>query len=125
MRSIIDSVVIIILSYQACLLLGWWGLVPVCVVSGLLQSWSGSARHWPGMLAGAVLWGGPAIYHMLTGSKAYVQQTAELLQLPSSWLLVIVTALIGTLIAGLSRKIGVLVSSLYVKASTSTPPSRT
>ncbi len=124
MRSIIDTIVMILLSYQACLLVGWWGLVPICFISGLFQSWSGSAKYWPGMLAGAVLWGAPAIYHILAGSSSFVHQTAEVLQLSSSWLLVLVTALIGTLIAGLSRKIGVVISSLYNSDGAHTAPSR-
>lgn len=88
----------------------WW----VNVITGLLLGFL--ARHWvqafiTGLIIPFLLWGGTATVIDQYNQQILSGRIAELMSLPSPYLLVLTTGIIGALIGGLSMSTGFLLKS--------------
>ena len=109
MKNIFDLIFIVIMGSQVSNLLGWWGIIPVALLSGWMQGWTESSKWWVGTLSGLLLWAGLATIIHIGNEGILTEKIAKLFSLPSSWLLVAVTGFFGAVIAGLSRYVSILV----------------
>ena len=91
------------------LFVSWWIVVGVGLAAGLVSPCRPARTAL--LVAGAVAlgWLGMAGYAALTTSTVLLPRVATLLQLPASWTLYPVTALVGALPAGLAALGGALV----------------
>ncbi len=113
MKNLFDLIVMILMASQLCLLIGWWGLALVALVSGLLQAWSGTKRYGLGILAGLLLFGGLSAWTQLANDGILTQRVAGIFKVDNGWLLVIVTGIFGAVIAGTSRYAGICLRELF------------
>lgn len=102
MRVFSAAVVIVVLSAIFQNFLPWWVIAPVSFLTCLLFRITKGEAFIAGFLALFLLWGGMAFFidsgneHILSG------KIAALLKLPFSFLLILLTGLLGGLVAGLA-----------------------
>lgn len=107
MKFIISTILIALLSFAAGLYLGWWSLAVAAFGVALLirlkpwQSWLS------GFLGVFLLWGILAIWIDIKNQHILSQKIAQLLPVGGSvFLLVLLTALIGGIVAGCAALTG-------------------
>lgn len=86
----------------------WWTFVPLIVLLAyLLRSRNWLARPFlTGFVAIFLLWGGAALWQDLGNEGLLSYRMAGLFSLPSGWMLVLITGLIGGLLGGLAAWTG-------------------
>jgi hypothetical protein len=123
MRFLLRLLLILGLSFLALRSFPWWSVAVVAFVVGLMLSQQRKRRlfgrrppparsFWAGFVALFVLWGSFALYYDQRNDSILGGKIAGLFSLPddlfigSSLLLVLVTALVGGLLGGLSAMTG-------------------
>lgn len=103
------TLLIIVSAFILNLFLPWWSIA----IPGLLLGYQFNLKALPsfgwGFLALFLLWGGQALYIHLANDAILSSRIAEMLQLGSPYLVVIITAVIGGLVSGLATMTGSLV----------------
>jgi hypothetical protein len=109
-KFIVSIILIMLLSFTTCLYLEWWSIALVAfVVSAFIQQQPGKA-FLTGFVALFLLWGGLAWWIDANNESVLSQKVAALIGVgSSSFLLILITALIGALVAGLGALSGSLV----------------
>ena len=114
-KYLIPVVFIIALSYLSGIWLPWWVIVPsaglVCFLNGLRPNQSFGISF----LAGALLWGGLAYYADYKNSGILSAQIGELFGGLPGIALVITTAILGGLVAGLGGLTGSTLQRLVTR----------
>lgn len=80
----------------------WWSFLGVCLLLGVLLGRSRMHAFWSGFAAVGLLWGVSALVIDIGNSAILSTRMAALFSLPSHWLMVLLTALLGALIGGLA-----------------------
>lgn len=107
MKFVISILLIMLLSFSACIYFDWWMiaiaavLVPVCIYQPPLKSFLS------GFIALFLLWGGMAWW--IDSANAHILSARLSVVLPfkgSSFLMILATALVGALVAGAAAMTG-------------------
>lgn|SRR5690606_21581152 len=107
MKFLVSVILIILLSFLAQLILPWWSLAVIAFIVGLLIHQRSGMAFLAGFTALFLLWGGIALIINIQNQGLFAGKVAELLPLGgSAILLVLVTALIGALVAGMASLSG-------------------
>jgi len=107
MKFIISTILILLLSFCACLYFSWWGIAIVAfIVSVLIPQ-----RPWIAFLSGFIalflLWGGLSFWISSNNDHILAHRVSLLIfKTESTLLLILVTAFIGALVAGLGALTG-------------------
>lgn len=103
---------IIILAAVAQWFLPWWVLPVVAVVVAFwaARGYRHAATH--AFLAGFLLWGGFSAY-LYMGGSSFADQVADILFLPNGWLLVLITGLLGGILATLGGVLGYAAHDIF------------
>jgi hypothetical protein len=106
MRLLVSILLIALFSFIAGMFLPWWSLAIIAFAVGLLVP----QRLWKSFLAGFLgiflLWLVLALWLDLGNEQLLSRKIAELMHLPSSFLLVLITALVGGLTGGFAALSG-------------------
>jgi cell division protein FtsX len=112
MKSLINIVLILVLSAIAQLMLPWWSIALVAFVIGYFSCNSGWQAFFAGFLALLLLWGGYSFFIDKANEQILSSKIAQLFTLSSGYLLVLITAVVGSLVAGLAALSGRLVKEI-------------
>lgn len=93
----------------------WWWVMIVPFAYGAAAARSGGKALWTGFYAAGLLWLGTSLYLFLTGSGLIASRMARMFGLGSSWLMVLVTALVAAVAAGITGYAGYAVRGLFKK----------
>jgi len=91
----------------------WWWVMAVPFLYGLLFGRSAQRSFWTGGLAAGLLWLGAATYFHLTGSALIARRIAMMMNLGSSWLMVLAAGLLAAVAAGIAGLAGHSVAALF------------
>lgn len=107
MKFIVSLLLIVLLSFIAGLYMEWWSIAVVAfVVTAFIHQKPGRA-FLTGFLALFLLWGGLAWWIDVKNESVLSHKLAAVIGLgSSSFLLILITALIGALVAGLGAVSG-------------------
>lgn len=119
MKFILSLVLISLLSFTACLYFPWWSIAIVAFAIAVLIP----QRAWMSFVAGftalLLLWGILAFYISSNNEHILAHRVSLLiLKTDNPYLLILITALIGALIGGLSSLTGSYLAKKKVKGST-------
>jgi len=107
MKFIVSVILISLLAFLAQLFLPWWSLAIAAFIVGLLIHQRSGMAFLAGFTALFLLWGGIALIINIQNQGLFAGKVASLLPLGgSSFLLILVTALIGALVAGMASLSG-------------------
>ena len=112
MKSLTSIVLIILLSFYACLYFPWWSIAIVAfIVSALIPQ-----RPWVSFLSGFIalflLWVGLSFWISTNNDHILAHRVSLLIfKTESTFLLILVTALIGALVAGFGALTGSFLSA--------------
>ncbi|WP_127125499.1 hypothetical protein [Pseudoflavitalea rhizosphaerae] len=107
MKLIISILITALLSFVAGLFLPWWTIAPAALVVALCIHQSPFKSWLTGFLALFLLWGGLALGIDTKNQHVLSAKLAEIFSLGgSSFLLILVTALVGGLVAGFAALTG-------------------
>lgn len=96
---------------QFCL--PWWVLSIVCFGTGVWLPSSPHKAFGAGLVGIGVLWGGLAGYWHWYGQGVMTARMAEMLSIPSAWLLIVLTALLGGCIGGFASLAGFYLRAIH------------
>ncbi|MDQ2720748.1 MAG: hypothetical protein M3Z26_13450 [Bacteroidota bacterium] len=101
MKSIITTVLIILLSFGACLYFPWWSIAIVAFIVSALIPQSPWASFFSGFIALFLLWGFMSLWISVNNDHILANRVSLLIfKIESAFLLILATALIGGLVAG-------------------------
>ena len=109
----------IILALSAWLLsfvLPWWSLAIPALLLGLLLGKSGRSSFCYGFLGIASLWLIQTLIIHIQNDAILTTRMAELFSLPSAWLVLLATTIIGGLAGGLSCLTGYLLKQSFLSS---------
>jgi len=112
MKFTISTILILLLSFYACLYFSWWGIAIVSfIVSVLIPQ-----RPWIAFLSGFIalflLWGGLSFWISSNNDHILAHRVSLLIfKTESALLLILVTAFIGALVAGFGALTGSFIRS--------------
>ncbi|MBA2498244.1 MAG: hypothetical protein H0V30_00800 [Chitinophagaceae bacterium] len=107
MKFLVSVVLIVLLAFLIQLFLPWWSLAIVAFLVGILIYQRAGMAFLSGFTALFLLWGGIAFFINIQNQDILARKVALLLPLGgSSILLILVTALVGALVAGMASLSG-------------------
>lgn len=107
MKFIASIVLIALLSFAACLYLPWWSIAIVAFIVAALIPQKPSKSFLSGFIALFLLWGILAFSISANNSHLLAHKVSVLiLKMDSPFLLIVVTAVIGGLVAGVAALSG-------------------
>lgn len=103
MKFIVSILLIAILSFTACMFFDWWSIAIVAFVVAALIPQSPGASFLSAFTSLFILWGSLSLWYSINNEHLLAQKVSFLiLKMNNPFLLVMVTALIGALVAGLA-----------------------
>ncbi len=109
MKPITTFFILIALSLILSYILPWWFLFVASFTAGLFSSSKQLKNFLIGFVGGLLLWGSYSLYIYIYSEGKLTSKIAQLLTLPNPLLLVLITSVLGGLIAGISLVIGNLI----------------
>lgn len=113
----LQTFLILITAYLLNLFLPWWSIA----IPGLFYGWwfnkNAGTSFVLGFLALFLLWGGQALYIHVANDGILSTRIAEMLQVGSPYLVVLITGVLGGLVSGLATVTGSLVKETPRKFS--------
>ncbi|HEY9341318.1 MAG TPA: hypothetical protein VIQ23_07025 [Hanamia sp.] len=107
MKFTITTILIILLSFCACLYFPWWSIAFVAFIVSALIPQSPLASFLSGFAALFLLWGGLSFWISSANENILAHRVSLLiLKNDSPFLLILMTALIGALVAGFAALTG-------------------
>ncbi len=88
------------------LFLPWWIIAPVAFALAIWKSYSGKQAFWSGFGSIALMWSIVALFIHLRNEGVLTAKIAALFSLPLPELMIVITAVIGGLVGGLSALTG-------------------
>lgn len=107
MKFIISILIIALLSFAACLYFPWWSIAIVAFIVSVLIKQRAGISFLTGFIALFLLWG--ALSFLISTNNDHIlahKISLIILKFDSPYLLILATALIGALIAGLAAMSG-------------------
>ena len=107
MKFFISLILTGLLSFTACLFLPWWSIAPAAfIVAALIPQKPGKA-FLAGFVALFLLWGGLSFWISNNNDHILAHKVSQLiLNMDNPYLLLLATALIGSLVAGFAALAG-------------------
>jgi hypothetical protein len=107
MKFTITTILILLLSFCACLYFPWWSIVFVAFIVSALIPQRPLASFLSGFAALFLLWGGLSLWISSANENILAHRVSLLiLKNDSPFLLILMTALIGALVAGFAALTG-------------------
>jgi hypothetical protein len=94
--------VILIASFLLQLVLPWWVIVVICFATCGIIGKTGRISFWSPFFAISILWAGLAMYKSLPNGHLLAGRVAEMLGVKLWWVTLLITSLLGALVAGIS-----------------------
>jgi len=113
MRLIFKSLIILIATYSVQIFIPWWSILLVPFLVNSLIFSKGFSSFGSGFIGVGLLWLIKATLIDLNTESILTSQIAELFSLPNTYLLILLTALIGGLAAGFAGLAGSHFRSLF------------
>jgi hypothetical protein len=107
--------IILILSFISGLFLPWWTVAIVAFLAAVFLGKTNAQSFWSGFGGVAVAWLILALFKSIPNDNLLVKKIAQLFQLPHWILVLLITALIGGLVGGMSALSGVLLKKAVKK----------
>lgn len=101
-----DVFVLFFISAIISFLMPWWGIMLVGFLFGLLTRRKIARLLFHVFTAVFLLWAGVAIYIHIVNEGVLAHRLANLINLPASWMMVLITGLIGSVAASTSSLSG-------------------
>ncbi len=99
-------IVILIVSFLLQLVLPWWIIVAVSFATCGIIGKTAKLSIWSPFLAILLLWTGMALFKTLPNHNLLVTRVAEMFGLHAWWSILVLTALLGALVAAISGYCG-------------------
>ena len=107
--------IILILAFGGSFFLPWWFVAIEAFVPALFLGKTASRSFWAGFGAVFISWVALVLMKSIPNDNILASRVATLVQLPNWILLLLVTALIGGLVGGLSALSGFFVKRAFAK----------
>lgn len=108
MKSILGFLIIIISGYFAQMFLVWWSIAAIAFLIGFLMRNRANSSFWTGFFAVFCLWGAMAFWLNMQNEGVLAARLGDLFGGSPSIVLVLVTALLGGILGGMSTMTGSL-----------------
>jgi hypothetical protein len=105
---------ILILSLIVSFVLPWWVIVIIAFGGAYFLAKSGAQAFWSGFAALFLVWLIVALFKSVPNDNILATRVAHVLHLPHWILLLLITCLIGGLVAGLSALSGFLLRRAFI-----------
>ncbi|MDB5023061.1 MAG: hypothetical protein JWP78_816 [Mucilaginibacter sp.] len=105
--------VIIILSFVSAYFLPWWVVAIVAFFAAFFIGKTSGQSFWSGFGAVFIVWTLLALFKSIPNDNMLAKRVAQLFQLPNWIWILLITALIGGLVSGMSALSGVLVKKAF------------
>ncbi len=116
MKFIISLILIALISFAACTVLPWWSIAPASFLVSVLIPQKVSLAFLSGFLALFILWGAYSWYISYLNEHILAHKVSMLiLKNDQPVALIIITALIGGMVAGLAAIAGALLRNPSIK----------
>lgn len=115
MKGIIALLLMVVLSIIACMFLPWWVVAPICFLVGMTFMDKGGQAFGLGFLAIFLVWGITASISSFSNDFIILQRMGQIFKLPSGYLLLLITAVLGGLIGALSALSGYFLQTINDK----------
>ena len=99
-------IIILVLGALVHYTIAWWSMPMIALLVSAIMGKDVKPSLLHPFLAGFTLWGGVALWRFLQYEGTFFDQVAQLLFLPKGWVLLLVTALLGGLLACLGGYTG-------------------
>jgi hypothetical protein len=107
MKFLLTTILIILFSFLSCLYFDWWSIAIVAFIIPVLIPQSHLASFISGFIALFFLWGFLSLWISISNGHILAHRVSLLIfKTDSPYLLIIVTALIGALVAGFAALTG-------------------
>ena len=107
MKFIVSLLLIMLLSFAACLYFPWWSIAIVAFIVAALIPQGAGKSFFTGFLALFLLWGGLSFWISNNNDHILAHKVSLLiLKIDSPYLLMLATALIGGVVAGFAAMTG-------------------
>lgn len=107
--------IILILSLVVSFIMPWWIVAIIAFIAALFIAKSAAHAFWSGFAAIFVVWIVLALFKSIPNNHILATRVANLFHLPNWILLLLVTAIIGGLVAGMSALSGLLIRQSFKK----------
>jgi len=98
--------IIIIAAFLLQMVLPWWVIVIISFATCGLLGKTGKISLWSPFFAILLLWTGMALYKSIPNEHLLVSRVGEMLGVKSWWLVLVLTAVLGGFVAGVSGVCG-------------------
>jgi hypothetical protein len=105
--------IILILSIISSYFLPWWIVAIIAFLVALFMGKTSGKSFWSGFGGVFIAWGLLALFKSIPNDNILAKRVAQLFQLPNWMLILLITALIGGLVGGMSALSGVLVKKAF------------
>lgn len=107
MKFIVSAILIILFSFLSCLYFPWWTIAIVALLISIIIQQNHLASFVCGFISLFLLWGGLSLWISTQNDHILAHRVSLLIfKNDSPFLLIIVTALIGALVAGFASLTG-------------------
>lgn len=96
--------------------LPWWTMVLWAVLAGVVSGYGVAAAFVSGFAAGSLIWYGVAMMHHLSNGGQFAGKIGQVFAGLQVWQLLLVTGLLGGLLAGFGAMTGSAFRALFVSA---------
>lgn len=108
--------IILILSFIASYFLPWWIVALIAFLAALFLGKTSRQSFWSGFGGVFILWVILALIKSIPNDNMLASRVIQLFPLPHNWiLLLLISALIGGLVGGMSALSGILVKKVFTK----------
>lgn len=107
--------IILILTFAGGYFLPWWVVAIAAFLPALFIGKTPAKSFLAGFAAVFVVWAAMALFKSIPNDNMLAKKVATLMQLPNWILLLVITALLGGLVGGMSALSGVLVKRAFAK----------
>lgn len=113
MKAIVQILLTILVGGAIELFLPWWTIAIAAFIVAIPLSQKGAGAFWSGFAGVALLWGGYALFIGINTNFVLSAKIAELMKVGSPLILVLLTAILGGLVGGLSSLTGYFLKDLW------------
>ncbi len=106
-------VIILILSLASGFFLPWWIVAIIAFLAALFLGKTSGQSFWSGFGGVFFAWAILALIKSIPNDNMLAQRVAKLFQLPNWILILLITALIGGIVGGMSALSGILVKKVF------------
>jgi hypothetical protein len=98
--------IILITSFLLQLVLPWWLIVIISFITCGLIGKTGKVSFWQPFMAIAILWTAMALFKTLPNQNLLASRIALMLGLPLWWWIMVISSLLGAVVAGIGGYCG-------------------